>query len=157
VTIFVVAVERISDTFIDLKTDLHHIAPLQLRRFGDLVGYRQLTTYLEPYLGFLYSVQYGKPSLLYDLQELYRHLMDDFVIDYSQGLSPTDFISKNESFSRNRKSKRRYLKDTKTRNMMKELEGFFQSRVEIPAMRHRNSQAVETLIIKKLRFWRSSL
>jgi len=27
---------------------------------------------LEPYLGFLHSVQYGKPSLVCDLQELYR-------------------------------------------------------------------------------------
>lgn len=72
--------------------------------------------------------------------------MDDVVIDYSQGLSPTDFISKDESVSRNRKGKRQYLKDTKTRNMMKELDAFFQSRVEIPAMRHGKSQAIETLI-----------
>ena len=125
------------------------MSPLSNSGFNDLDGYRQLTAILEPYLGFLHSVQYGKPSLLYDLQELYRHLMDDFVIDYSQGLSPTDFISKDESVSRNRKGKRQYLKDTKTRNMMKELDAFFQSRVEIPAMRHGNSQAVETLISKE--------
>ncbi len=125
------------------------MSPLSNSGFNDLDGYRQLTAILEPYLGFLHSVQYGKPSLLYDLQELYRHLMDDFVIDYSQGLSPTDFISKDESVSRNRKGKRQYLKDTKTRNMMKKLDAFFQSRVEIPAMRHGNSQAVETLISKE--------
>jgi CRISPR-associated protein Cas1 len=28
---------------------------------------------LEPYLGYLYSVQFGKPSLVCDFQELYRY------------------------------------------------------------------------------------
>jgi len=104
---------------------------------------------LEPYLGFLHSVQYGKPSLVCDLQELYRHLMDDFVVGYSQDLNPKDFISKDESVSRSRKGKRQYLKDSLTRRMMKELDEFFQSRVEIPAMRHGKSQAVETLICEE--------
>ena len=101
---------------------------------------------LEPYLGFLHSVQYGKPSLVCDLQELYRHLIDDFVVSYSQGLNPKDFVSKDESVSRSRKGKRQYLKDSLTRRMMKRLDEFFISRVDIPAMRHGNSQVVETLI-----------
>jgi len=101
---------------------------------------------LEPYLGFLHSVQYGKPSLVCDLQELYRHLMDDFMIGYSQGLNTKDFISKAESVSRSRKGKRQYLKDSLTRRMMRELDEFFQSRVEIPAIRHGKRQAVDTLI-----------
>lgn len=37
---------------------------------------------LEPYLGFLHSVAKGKPSLICDFQELYRYLIDDFVIQY---------------------------------------------------------------------------
>jgi len=49
---------------------------------------------LEPYLGFLHSVQYGKPSLVCDLQELYRYLMDDFVIGFCQGLKTGDFTTK---------------------------------------------------------------
>jgi len=101
---------------------------------------------LEPYLGFLHSVQYGKPSLVCDLQELYRHLMDDFVIFYSQSLNSKDFVSKNENVSKSRKGKRQYLKDSLTRRMMKELDRYFLSRVEIPAMRHGSSQALETLI-----------
>ncbi|GAG20240.1 unnamed protein product, partial [marine sediment metagenome] len=101
---------------------------------------------LEPYLGFLHSVQYGKPSLVCDLQELYRHLMDDFVVGFSQSFNLKDFISKEESVSRSRRGKRQYLKDSETRRMMGELDGFFLSRVEIPAMRHGKSQAIETLI-----------
>ncbi len=72
--------------------------------------------------------------------------MDDFVLGYSQGLNPKDFVSKDESASRNRKGKRQYLKDSLTRHMMRELDEFFLSRVEIPAMRHGKSQAIETLI-----------
>ena len=35
---------------------------------------------LEPYLGFLHSKQFGKPSLVCDFQELYRYLIDDYLI-----------------------------------------------------------------------------
>ena len=72
--------------------------------------------------------------------------MDDFVISYGQDLKPKDFVSKDESVSRSRKGKRRYLKDSLTRRMMKELDGFFLSRVDIPAMRYGKSQFIETLI-----------
>jgi len=37
---------------------------------------------LEPYLGFLHSIAEGKPSLICDFMELYRYLIDDFVIQY---------------------------------------------------------------------------
>jgi CRISPR-associated protein Cas1 len=46
---------------------------------------------LEPYLGFLHSAQYGKPSLVCDMQELYHCLIDDFIIQYSQELKPSNF------------------------------------------------------------------
>jgi CRISP-associated protein Cas1 len=36
-----------------------------------------VTAKLEPYLGFLHSEQYGKPSLVCDVMELYRFLIDD--------------------------------------------------------------------------------
>jgi len=48
--------------------------------------------------------------------------------------------------SRNRRGKRQYLKDSLTRQMVRGLDEYFRSRVEIPAMRHGSSQAVETLI-----------
>ena len=35
---------------------------------------------LEPFLGFLHSVQFSKPSLICDLQELYQYMVDDFVL-----------------------------------------------------------------------------
>jgi hypothetical protein len=48
--------------------------------------------------------------------------------------------------SRKRKGKREYLNDAETRRMMRELERFFESRVEIPLIRHGNKQRIETLI-----------
>ena len=46
---------------------------------------------LEPYLGFLHSNQMGKMSLACDFQELYRFLIDDFLIQYCQDVSKRDF------------------------------------------------------------------
>jgi len=101
---------------------------------------------MEPYLGFLHSVQVGKPSLVCDLQELYRYLVDDFVVQFCQSLKEKDFMVKSESVSRKRKGKREYLNDTDTKRMMKELEGFFESQVDIPRIRHGKRQRIETLI-----------
>ena len=103
-------------------------------------------TKLEPYLGFLHSVQYGKPSLVCDLQELYRHLMDDFVIQLCQGVGKKDFTVKRESISRSRRGKREYLNDAETRLMMKNLNDYFESKVNIPLIRHGTRQRIETLI-----------
>ena len=101
---------------------------------------------LEPYLGFLHSVQFGKPSLICDLQEIYRYLVDDFVIQFCQSLKEKDFTVKSESVNRKRKGKREYLNDKETRRLMKELESFFESRIEIPLIRHGKRQRIETLI-----------
>ena len=101
---------------------------------------------LEPYLGFLHSVQYGKPSLVCDLEELFRYLIDDFLFDYVQGLKPGDFIRKGVQTTRKRKGYREYLKDTKTRAMMRELNDYFDTKIELPRIRSGKRQRIETLI-----------
>jgi len=101
---------------------------------------------LEPYLGFLHSVQYGKPSLVCDLVELYRFMVDDFVIDFVQSLKPKDFSTKEVQASKNRKGKREYLNDEKTKEMMKILQDYFETKVEIPLIRYGKRQRIETLI-----------
>jgi len=53
---------------------------------------------LEPYLGFLHSLQFGKPSLVCDFEELYRYLVDDFVLRYALNLSDKDFVLKDEDY-----------------------------------------------------------
>jgi len=101
---------------------------------------------LEPYLGFLHSVQYGKPSLVCDLEELYRYMVDDFVVNYVQGLKPKDFSTKDVQASKNRKGKREYLNDAKTRDLMTKLQDYFDIKVEVPLIRHGKRQRIETLI-----------
>jgi len=101
---------------------------------------------LEPYLGFLHSLQHGKPSLVCDLQELYRHLVDDFLVQYCRRLRKKDFKTKTESVSRKRRGRREYLNGDQTRHLMRQLNAFFEVTVEVPRMRIGKRQTIETLI-----------
>ncbi len=101
---------------------------------------------LEPYLGFLHSIAKGKPSLICDFQELYRYLVEDFVIQFCRSIQKKDFIMKNEDFSVKRKGKREYLNDSLTRSLIENLNQHFQTKVEIPRIRVGKRQEIETLI-----------
>jgi CRISPR-associated protein Cas1 len=101
---------------------------------------------LEPYLGFLHSEQFGKPSLVCDLMEPYRYLIDDFIIQYCMSLKKKDFALKREDYSSNRKGERQYLNKALAKDMMTRLNSFFESTVEVPRIKHGNRQTVETLI-----------
>lgn len=101
---------------------------------------------LEPYLGFLHSEQFGKPSLVCDLMELYRYLVDDFLIQYCGKLRKKDFVMKRESFSKKRKGKREYLNDSLTKELMRDFYAYLEGKVEVPRIRHGARQTLETLI-----------
>lgn len=101
---------------------------------------------LEPFLGFLHSEQFGKPSLVCDFQELYRHLVDDFIIQYCQKIAKRDFIFKTEKLSTQKKGKREYLNDGETKDFLTKLNDYFKTSVEIPRIRVGERQTVETLI-----------
>ena len=105
-----------------------------------------LKAHLEPYLGFVHGEQFGKPSLVCDFMELYRYLIDSFIIEFSQTLKPNDFMLKTEWYSTNRLGKRQVLNSEKTRELTQSLNSFFESKVEIPRIRHDNKQTLETLI-----------
>jgi len=80
------------------------------------------------------------------MQELYRYLVDDYVIQFCQGLKEKDFTTKTEEASKNRKGRREYLKDEITNKMMKGLQDHFETKVEVPLIRHGKRQRNETLI-----------
>lgn len=101
---------------------------------------------LEPYLGYLHEIAIGKPSLALDFLELYRFLMDDFILSYARNLKPRDFVLKDEDLSVNRKGKRQYLKDRIQNEYLKRLNAYFKTRIEIPRMRKGSHQELETLI-----------
>ena len=94
----------------------------------------------------MHSEEYGKPSLVCDFQELYRYLIDDFVIRYCQRLAKRDFTFKTEKMSARKKGKREYLSDVETRDFTAKLNAFFEEYVEIPRMKIGERQTIETLI-----------
>ena len=101
---------------------------------------------LEPYLRFIHSEQHGKPSLACDLMELYRYLVDDFLIGFCQGLKAEDFVMKGERITKKRWGKREYLNRSKTMELEKGLNELFTNWVEVPRIRHGSRQTLETLI-----------
>lgn len=88
----------------------------------------------------------GKPSLICDFQELYRYLVDDFVIDYCRSVKASDFVLKTEAYSSNKIGKRQYLNETKNRDFVSRLNRYFETRVNIPRMKRGEHQEIETLI-----------
>jgi CRISPR-associated protein Cas1 len=111
--------------------------------------YRALVkAHLEPYLGFLHNIQYGRPSLVCDFVELYRHLVDDFLIEYCQKLKPRDFKAKTENmgFKSKKKGKRIYLRKSLTDDLTNKLQDYFMRTVKIPRMKVGKKQELETLI-----------
>jgi CRISPR-associated protein Cas1 len=101
---------------------------------------------LEPYLGFLHSVQYGKPSLVCDFMEIYRYLIDAFLIRYCRNLSARNFIVKRENVGRKKQGKREYLNNQLTQKLMNNLDKYFESTVEVPRIKVGKKQTVETLL-----------
>ncbi|MEM2999762.1 MAG: CRISPR-associated endonuclease Cas1 [Candidatus Bathyarchaeia archaeon] len=105
-----------------------------------------LKAHLEPYLGFVHSEQFGKPSLVCDMMELYRYLIDDFLIVFSRSLTAKDFTVKPEWFSHNRFGKRQVLSTAKPRELTEKLNEYFNSKVDVPRIRHGKVQTLCTLI-----------
>jgi CRISPR-associated protein Cas1 len=99
---------------------------------------------LEAYLGFLHSLQWGKPSLVCDLQELYRYVVDDCIIRFAEILTKNSL--RRVYFGKKPKIPRLFLKAEKHREFEKVLHGCFDVKVEIPRIRHGKRQTVETLI-----------
>jgi CRISPR-associated protein Cas1 len=85
-----------------------------------------LRAHLEPYLGFVHSEHFGKPSLACDMMELYRYLIDSLIIDFSQALTSKDFTIKKEWVSASRLGKREVLGVEKTRMLARRLNQLFQ-------------------------------
>ena len=61
--------------------------------------------------------------------EIYRYLIDDFLLDFCRGLRAKDFVVKTEVANRNKMGKREYLSNQLTRVLMNNLEGLFDSKV----------------------------
>ena len=64
-------------------------------------------------------------------------------------LDAKDFVLKDEYYGSNRKGKREYLKEDKSRTFVKELNRYFTSTVEVPRVRRGRKQEFESLICEE--------
>jgi CRISPR/Cas system-associated endonuclease Cas1 len=83
---------------------------------------------------------YGRASLTSDLMEVYRFLIDDFLIGFCKSLDRRDFTLREESYQ-GRKGKRAFLCKQKNNEFLDKLEEYFQKKV-----RKGKRQEIETLI-----------
>lgn len=104
-----------------------------------------LKAHLEPFLGFLHSMQHGKPSLVCDFMETYRYLIDDLVISFCREVNRKDFVFKTEKRG-NKQGKRQYLNKRVEKEFTKRLDSLFSSMVNVPRVKVGKQQEVESLI-----------
>lgn len=108
--------------------------------------YRALSkAHLETHLGFVHILLYGRPSLVCDFEEIYRYLIDDFLIGYCKGLKSKDFIAQTDTFN-GKKGKRIYLNKTKTDELTNRLHSYFKGEVNVPRKNRGLRQETESLI-----------
>ena len=100
---------------------------------------------LEPYLGFYHTIKFGQSSLVHDFMEIYRYLMDDFLINFCRKLGTKDFVFKDDTHA-GRKGKRAFLNKKRNKEFLDKLEEYFRMRVSIPRVRGGKKQELETLI-----------
>ena len=108
-----------------------------------------LKSKLEPYLGFLHSLQHGKPSLVCDFQDLYRHLIDDYLIEKCRKLRKKDFVVVTDFMVRLKMGKRIHLCEYEADSLAEGLNQLFNRKVDMPRIKHGKIQILDTLITEE--------
>lgn len=104
---------------------------------------------LEPYLGFLHSVQHGKPSLVCDFQEIYRYLIDDFLIERCKKIRKKDFVIVTNFMMHLKIGKKIHLKEYETDSLAEDLNAFFDRMVDVERIKVGKRQTIDTLICEE--------
>ena len=103
----------------------------------------------RPSTGFCILFQFGKPSLVCDFQELYRYLIDDFLIERCQILRKKDFVVVTDFMMHLKMGKKIYLKEYETDSLAEDLNTFFDKMVEVPRIKVGKRQTIDTLIAEE--------
>jgi CRISPR-associated protein Cas1 len=102
---------------------------------------------LEPYLGFLHAIKFGNASLVYDMMELYRPLIDDFLLERRMKFHKKDFVLKTDTTIKLKQYNKRFvLTDYETHSLTEDLFRFFDRYVEVKRICHGNKQSIDTFI-----------
>jgi hypothetical protein len=88
-----------------------------------------------------------------DFVELYRYLIDDFVIGYCRDLTPRDFSAEREMHGV-KMAKRIFLTDELTDDCLGKLSKFFEKKLAIPSVRRGSRIQLNTIINEEsTRMW----
>jgi len=96
-----------------------------------------LAAHLDPYLGYLHSIQFAKPSLVCDVQEIFRALIEDFLVTYHQNLEPESFTQK---------EKRIFLKSKEKLRLILEINRLFKKRILNKRRNYSKKTTIRTVI-----------
>jgi CRISPR-associated protein Cas1 len=104
----------------------------------NLVLEKTLEAHLDTHMGFIHSIQYSKPSFILDVMELYRPIIDYYVVLGSHHLSvKKDFKQKN---------KRQFLKTEYFNLWRKRHELLFQTKFTVNKARWGSNLALHRII-----------
>ena len=81
-----------------------------------------------------------------DIQDVYRYLIDDYLIERGQKLRKKDFVVVTDFMMRLKMGKRIHLCKYEADSLAEGLNGLFNRYVEIPRIRHGKKQTLDTLI-----------
>lgn len=102
---------------------------------------------LEPYLGFLHSLKFGNASLVFDMMEIYRPLIDDFLLERRKKFHKNDFVLKTDTEIKLRMYNKRFvLTDYETNGLTDDLFLFFERYVNVKRVGHGFRQTIDSLI-----------
>lgn len=109
-----------------------------------------LKSKLEPFLGFLHTVKFGNASLVFDMMELYRYLIDDFLLERRMKFHKKDFVLKTDTEIKLRLYNKRFvLTDYETHGLTEDLFKFFERYVSVKRVNHGDRQTVDSLITEE--------
>lgn len=105
-----------------------------------------VNAHLEPFLGYLHSsLNPFRPNLVCDFMELYRYLIDYFLVENCRMFTQKDFYVKTVTVG-HRRAKRMYLKEELASQLIDKLHQYSRRTVTVPRIRRGERQEIETLI-----------
>ncbi len=99
-----------------------------------------LNAHLDPYLGYLHSMQFSKPSLVCDIQEIFRTVIEDFLVMYHQNIEPESFEPKGN---------RIFLKPEPKLELILEINRLFKKRIPYLRRNYSKKATIRTIIREK--------
>jgi hypothetical protein len=80
-----------------------------------------------------------------DIQELYRYLIDDFLIERRKKFHKKDFVVVTDFMMRLKMGKRIHLCEYEANNLAEGLNQLFERKINVSRIKHGNTQTIDVL------------